>query len=470
MAMSTSLESAPVSPLPYPVRLGEVLAGKYRLTGILGSGGMGVVVGALHLRLDQRVAIKFMSPLLLYNEGSLERFLREARLAARIQCEHVVRVFDVASLDDGSPYIVMEHLEGEDLRSLLQRRGRLPIGEAVDCILQAGEAIAEAHVAGVVHRDLKPSNLFVGTRPDGSRLVKVLDFGISKLLRRPHLSQGSAATDVSTGRHAILGSPLYCSPEQIRASGDVDARTDLWSLGAILYELVSGTPPFSGATLLEIFSSVMQRAPDPLAARGAEVPPELEVVVARCLAKDRNQRFADIAELARALAPFAPGHAALSVERIENVVRRATMAAPVDSPPPVSRPVPPESSGKKTLPSEGGPSSGRRARGIRPRTAGRRWVAPVAVAAVASAMLGGTAAIVGASRRPLPVSRSAAPVTAATPAPAPSGVTALAPLREPPPIHAPSANPPSGSSATAPPQRPPARPLNPDTSGFGGLR
>jgi serine/threonine-protein kinase len=470
MAMTTNLEPAPVSSLPHQVRLGEVLAGKYRLTGILGSGGMGVVLGALHLQLDQRVAIKFMSPLLLYSEGSLERFLREARLAARIQCEHVVRVFDVASLDDGSPYIVMEHLEGEDLRSLLQRRGRLPIGEAVDCVLQAGEAIAEAHVAGVVHRDLKPSNLFVGTRPDGTRLVKVLDFGISKLLRRTDLSQGSAATEVSTGRHAILGSPQYCSPEQIRASGDVDARTDLWSLGAILYELVSGTPPFSGATLLEIFSSVMQRTPDPLAARGAEVPPELEGVVARCLAKDRNERFADIAELARALAPFAPGHAALSVERIENVVRRARTPAPVDSPPPVARSVPPEPSSRKTQPSHGGSSSGRRVRRIRPRTGGPRWVAPVVFAAVASAMLGGAATVVGTSRRPVAVSGPSAAAPAPPLAPTPSEATALAPLPEPPPSRGSSASRPSGSKATPPPPRPPARPSNPDTSEFGGLR
>jgi serine/threonine protein kinase len=303
----------PPLPLPAGVRLGGVLAGKYRLDCVLGTGAVGVVVGATHLRLDQRIAIKFLSPPLLERSEGVRRFILEARNAARIRSEHVVRVFDVATLDDGTPYSVMEFLEGEDLRRFLERRGPLPLPEAVDCILQAGEAIAEAHAAGIIHRDLQPGNLFRSTRPDGSPLVKVLDFGAPKLLRR---ADNTLRPVILTGPYIVGGTPLYCAPEQFHSPSGGDARVDIWALGAILYELVCGRPPFSGETVIEMFSHLAGATPVPMHLLRPEVPSELDDVVARALAKEPAARIATVAELARSLARFADGGSLGSVERI----------------------------------------------------------------------------------------------------------------------------------------------------------
>jgi serine/threonine-protein kinase len=431
---------------------------------------MGVVVGAVHLQLDQRVAIKFMAPLLSSNDGGVERFMREARLAAHIQCEHVARVFDVAALEDGTPYIVMEYLEGEDLGARLRRRGPFSLGDAVDAVLQASEAMAEAHVAGVVHRDLKPGNLFVCQRPDGSPLVKVLDFGISKVLRR---GDRNDQPTLLTGPHVLMGSPLYCSPEQLRASTNVDARTDIWALGAILYELVSGTPPFRGTTLLEICTNVMHWRPPPLTASCPQVPRELDVVVARALAKSPDDRFATIADFARALAPFAPERTLLSVERIENVMRRSARPTEADHPSPVSGVAPSHAPCEKTLPSRPDASADGDSPQGAPRGAVRRWALPVAIVAVAAAV-GAAAASSATSARslPAPATRASTAVaiaaSVAPPAPTasetPSPPAALAPLREAAPAPAETRRPASGR-----PSAPPVRPRD-DTSQFGGLR
>src|SRR5580704_996551 len=211
------------------VRVGEVLAGKYRVEGILGAGGMGVVVAAHHLQLDERVALKFLLPEALANAEAVARFDREARAAVKIKSEHVARVIDVGKLENGSPYMGMEYLDGSDLSAWLQKRGSPPIPQVVDFVLQACEAIAEAHSLGIVHRDLKPANLFCIRRPDGGLCIKVLDFGISKMSMLGDLHM--------TGTTAVFGSPAYMSPEQMHASKDVDGRTDVWSLGVILYEL-----------------------------------------------------------------------------------------------------------------------------------------------------------------------------------------------------------------------------------------
>src|SRR3954470_13666053 len=212
-----------------PVQEGEILAGKYRVERVLGVGGMGVVVAATHLQLDERVAIKFLVPDALSSDEAVARFAREARAAVKIKSEHVARVIDVGTLDNGAPYMVMEYLEGGDLSRVLQAQGPLPVEDAVEYVLQACEAIAHAHVLGIVHRDLKPANLFLTKRNDGSQSVKVLDFGISKVLSG---NSGASSSDAAMTRtRAVMGSPLYMSPEQMTSTRDVDGRTDIWALG-----------------------------------------------------------------------------------------------------------------------------------------------------------------------------------------------------------------------------------------------
>mgnify|MGYP001062724726 FL=1 len=219
------------------VQPGDLLAGKYRIERVLGRGGMGVVVSAVHEALDERVALKFLLPEALANQEAVQRFLREARAAVKIRSEHVARVTDVGTLESGAPYMVMEYLDGVDLARYLESRGPLPVPEAVEYMLQACEALAEAHALGIVHRDLKPANLFRIERVDGTPSIKLLDFGISKVI-----AHQVALTQTSS----MLGSPLYMAPEQMTSSKHVDARADVWALGIILFELVTGEPPFQG--------------------------------------------------------------------------------------------------------------------------------------------------------------------------------------------------------------------------------
>ena len=258
---------------------------------------MGVVVAARHTTLDQVVAIKFLASTGTFNsrEEAIARFLAEARAAARIESDHVCRVFDVGTQPDGVPFMVMEYLEGRDLEEELQARGQLHLVEAVDYVLQAADAIAAAHALGIVHRDLKPANLFLATRPDGSRRVKVLDFGISKA----H-STGPRITKEA----GSLGTPAYMSPEQVRDPMQVDHRTDIWALGAILYELLTGEMAFVGDDVKTILDNVLAHDPCPMNALRRDVPPELESIVMRCLDRDRDRRWRTAALFARSLAPF----------------------------------------------------------------------------------------------------------------------------------------------------------------------
>jgi serine/threonine protein kinase len=299
-----------------PTAVGEVLAGKYRVERVLGQGGMGVVVAATHLQLGQEVALKFLLPSACQIPEAVARFLREARAAVQIHSEHVARVIDVGTLENGAPFMVMEFLRGADLGGVLRARGPLPIIEAVDYVVQACEAIAEAHALGIVHRDLKPANLFLTHRVDGSPLVKVLDFGISKALRDP-LGGGSASLTATT---AIMGSPQYMSPEQIRSSKDVDVRTDVWSLGIILHELLAGSSAFVSNTVPALLAMIVADPPTPIRQQRADVPPELEAVILRCLEKDRTRRFGSVAQLARSLAPFAPKGSRLHIDRISRIL------------------------------------------------------------------------------------------------------------------------------------------------------
>ncbi len=284
-----------------PVVVGQVIAQKYRVDRVIGQGGMGVVVAGFYLELDQPVAIKFLlSETGLQSEGA-ERFRREARAAAKIHSEHVARVFDIGLLDERVPYMVMELLQGHDLEQELELRGPLPFAEAVGYLLQAIDAVAEAHSVGIVHRDLKPTNLFLAERADGSRIIKVLDFGISKSLG------GSRPREVALTRTAaFVGSPLYMSPEQMRSARDVDARTDVWALGAILYIMLTGQLPHPGQSLPEVCLAVMNSSPRPLKDFLQDAPDELDGVLTKCLAKDPACRYASVAELAEELLPFAP--------------------------------------------------------------------------------------------------------------------------------------------------------------------
>jgi len=274
---------------------------------------MGLVLQVTHLQLGEQLALKVLSPEGVATPELHARFLREAQAVVRLRGEHVARVSDVGVLPDGTPYMVMEYLRGLDLAAELERRGRLFPGEAVDYILQACEALAEAHATGVVHRDIKPANLFLTTRPDGTPLVKVLDFGISKA----PVNDATRLTRTDT----VMGTSGYMSPEQMKASKDVDARTDIWALGIVLYECLNGRRPFGGESFLAVAMMASTEPPPPME---AWVSRPLQGVVLRCLEKDRNDRYASIAALVAALAPFARDRrtAAVVVDRA-NLLRQA---------------------------------------------------------------------------------------------------------------------------------------------------
>ena len=281
------------SQLPAP---GTVLAGKYEIIRIIGEGGMGVVYEAKHVRLNHRVALKLLRPSALHLDAITPRFDREARAAAHLRGRHVARIFDVDVSEGGLPFMVMEYLVGRDLDAELAERGNLSVQEATGYVLQACAAMREAHAAGIVHRDLKPANLFI-IDEGGERIVKVLDFGISKITHEvdTHL----------TGTFATVGTPLYMSPEQVRSSKDVDARTDIWSLAVILFEALAGKPPFTGSMTATAAAIVADPTPSLCAIR-PDVPRELEVVLERALAKSPSKRFPDVEALVNALAPFGP--------------------------------------------------------------------------------------------------------------------------------------------------------------------
>jgi eukaryotic-like serine/threonine-protein kinase len=328
------------------VREGDIIAQRYRIKRMLGVGGMGVVMEATHIELNERVAIKLLLPELTNNAEASERFKREARAVAKLKSEHVARVFDVGKLDDDTPFMVMEYLEGETLAAKLDQMGRLPIGDSVDYILQACRALSAAHDKGIVHRDLKPSNLFLAAQDDNSLVLKVLDFGISKLNSLGGPNDGSI-----TKTSAVMGSPNYMSPEQMRSTRTVDGRSDIWSLGVTLYELIAGTPPFVGQTFPEVCLAIAQDTPAPLSKHVPDLSPGLEAVIHRCLEKDPDRRFAKVSELARALMPFAPhaGRSAMrwsitnessSLPRIETA-QTAPSLVPVEPPSNTTGPTPP---------------------------------------------------------------------------------------------------------------------------------
>ena len=286
--------------LPRP---GDRIAGKYVVERVLKRGGMGVVLAARHAELAQPVAIKVLLPHLADDASMVARFLREGRAVSALRSDHVVRVHDVGRLDGGTPYLVMEMLHGSDLDRRVRKGGPLPWQEAVGYVMQACEALVEAHSIGIVHRDLKPSNLFLVELPSGVSTVKVLDFGISKAdgLDVP-LNEAHAITTTE----AVLGSPTFMAPEQLKSAKYVDARADIWSLGLVLHFLVAGKLAFDADTLGSYLIKILQEPPIPLRAFRPDAPPELEAIILRCLEKDPAMRFPTVADLRAALAPFAP--------------------------------------------------------------------------------------------------------------------------------------------------------------------
>lgn len=390
--MAKGAGAGAVFSLPKP---GDVIAGKYRIEKVVGEGGMGIVYAAHHLVLDQRVALKLLLVDALRGHEVVERFVREAQAAARLRSEHVVRVTDAGALDDGLPFLVMEFLQGCDLAELLRLEGPLAPADVADAMLQALSALGQAHAAGIVHRDLKPANLFLAVRDDGSNLLKVLDFGISKQ------QSVKAQWKELTGK-AVLGTPSYMSPEQLRSSKNVDARADIWSLGVVMYELLTGLVPFDGESPGEIFAAVLERTPAPMQGVRPDLAPEWDAVVSCCLARDPAQRFQDAASLAKALAPLGSGRWAHLVAAIDKptiasasrlgksgiaLVEAAVAAAVSSLPPPrlLSRPSPERPSTfvtDKTMFADVVPSPRKASLGLL-----RKGGATAAIVAVAAAIL-----------------------------------------------------------------------------------
>jgi len=298
---------------------GDVVDGRYRIEAYLGGGGMASVYRATHVVLEQAVAIKVVSPQIREVPGIAQRFLREARAATQLKSEHVARVTDVGTMADGAPYMVMEYLDGCDLDAVLERPEGVPVEDAVDYVLQACEALAEVHGLGIVHRDLKPANLFLTRGADGLPCVKLIDFGISRV------DSPLDGKDLAKLTHpeAVMGSPRYMSPEQMESASKADARSDIYGLGAVLYELLTNKAPHDGETFLDIYASATNGPPQTPSALRREVPRELDAIVLKALAPEPSARFADVAELALALAPFGPEGAPARADAIARVLEAA---------------------------------------------------------------------------------------------------------------------------------------------------
>jgi serine/threonine protein kinase len=346
-------ESNTFSPDDYAV--GQIISGRFRVEHVIGVGSMGVVLAARHLELDERVAIKFIRPEMQQLPGVLSRFAREAKAAVSIKSEHVAKVFDVGTADGIGPYIVMEYLEGRDLAAVLELEGRMPIRRAVHYVMQACEALAVAHSGGITHRDIKPENLFLTRQGDLER-IKLLDFGISKAA----LTGTVFGDELSSAETAcLLGTPLYMSPEQIQRTAEVDHRADVWSLGAVLYELITARSAFVADSVRQVWTRILETSPTPLAAYCPEAPATLQAVIDRSLEKDPAHRFQNVAELAVALLPFAPSRARLYAQRASSILGTKSdsiLPAPLATPLPVrasSVPVAALRSGRSGSSSEG---------------------------------------------------------------------------------------------------------------------
>jgi serine/threonine protein kinase len=408
---------------------GSIVADKYLIEKTLAEGGVGIVASAMHVTLQQRVAIKYLKPKAIESPSLVERFVREARLAAQIRSEHVVRVHDVGILPSGAPFMVMEHLVGQDL-GLVVAKGPSPTAVAVDYILQACDALAEAHGLQIVHRDIKPANLFLAERPSNTPILKIIDFGISKAI--PQRSK-TASWGRQTEDGDRFGTPLYMSPEQLRSTSNVDARADIWALGVVLHELLTGELPFEGDDLPQLCASILIKPPVHLTAALRGAPVELETIILKCLEKDRLRRFRNVAELAQELVPFGPADASTRAARIMAVVRSAGASIRPPTPMPGTLkvqdvaaylpPVAPANSANTTV-----TSVGRAAQSWRPVALGAALAIVACLLAFAVAILVRQPGDASAERR-----------------------AALSPVAAPAPV---AAAPPTATAATAPPSPP----------------
>ncbi len=432
----------------------QVLAGKYRIDRVTGQGGLCVVVAARHLQLDQLVAIKYLQSEPRKNPSVVARFLREARLATKIRSEHAVHIHDIEILPDGTPYIVMDHLAGMDLRKMLEG-GALLVKRAVDYILQACDAVAEAHAAGVMHGDLKPENVFLSHKAGGA-VIKVLDFGMS--------TSDAKKCDSARARELAcedrLATPAYLAPEQLAVHSSVDERADVWALGVLLYELVTGTLPFGDAPGEDVCRRIQDRPPAPLSDALPNASEGLEEVLLRCMQKSRDERYQNVAELAVALAPLAPASARPRIEHIARVIGdagghvpplppAAQMRASLPSTPLASTPPPPFVSaappGSPPLSNEGDASWAMPRAGLRPPR-GKK----VMVVAVLAASVGVVALLRLVASKPSPAEAAPAVTQAAV---------REKPASEPPPASA--AAPPEAPTPLPTPPPPPALPPTP---------
>ncbi len=292
---------------------GDVLLDKYRIEEVLGTGGMGKVVRASHVMLQQQFAIKVLLPHMADSAETVSRFMREAQATSKLKSEHIARVFDVGRMPDGAPFMVMEYLQGNDLNQILRHHGPQRSQVVCDLMLQACEGMAEAHSLGIVHRDIKPSNFFITTRPDGTMLLKILDFGISKT---------PVGVTELTGAQTVIGTPTYMSPEQMKSGRDADGRSDVWSMGVVMYQMLDGRPPFVGESYPELVLKVGTETPQPI---HTQLPPGLMQVIMTCLEKNPVQRQQTVGELARMLAPYAtdPMQGTQSAQRTTRILANA---------------------------------------------------------------------------------------------------------------------------------------------------
>jgi serine/threonine protein kinase len=382
---------------------GTVISGKYRVEHHIGEGAMGVVVAARHLELDELVAIKFIRPEMHALPDVFSRFAREAKASAHLNSEHVAKVLDVGVAPSSGPYMVMEYLEGSNLAVVLHQGGALSVRRATEYVMQVCEALALAHAASITHRDVKPENLFLTRRGD-LEIIKVLDFGISKTQLVSRFLGGDGAMRETA---SLMGTPLYMSPEQIRATHEVDHRTDIWSLGVVLFELLTGRPAFAGETVTQVCALVLESTPPRLPDHCPTAPEELGRVVERCLSKDPAHRYQSAAELAHALLPFAPSRARLHAERAQSVLR--TRPSNLRSEPPASTlPVPRLEARANSDP--GAPTVFGAEPSQRPgRPSHRTTAMALFVACFLLAGFFGTRALLSSNTQPLPAAAAVAP-------------------------------------------------------------